>query len=110
VVAVSGEIVERCVYPSEKSGFDQLELDLFQWAAVELSSDLNFQTTLSRRGNDGIGFVKFVGNGGLEQNVQPGFDSHQTDFSIGIVIDTDYADLWRSFADQQLDIGIARDC
>ena len=42
MVAMPGEIVERSMHPAKKTGFDQLELDLLQRAAMKLLGNLNF--------------------------------------------------------------------
>src|SRR5258708_18923805 len=85
VVAMPGEIAERTVYPSEQARLDQLEFDLFERATVKLLRDLDLQVAGAGGGDDRVGLDQFVRNRRFEQDVQPGLNSHQADFTVRAV-------------------------
>ena len=69
VIAVPGKIAEGGVDVSKQARLDQLQLDLFQRAAVELLGDLDLQPTFGGGADDGISLAQAVRDRRLEQNI-----------------------------------------
>jgi hypothetical protein len=59
------------MHATEQTRCDQLELDLFERAAIKLLGDLDLEATLSGRSDDRIGLVQIMRDGRLVTLTMP---------------------------------------
>ena len=106
VIAVAGKVVEGRVDRAEEARIDQRQLDLLQRSPVELLGHLDLETARLGGCDDGVGLAQIVGDGRLQQHVQPMLDRHQADLAIGRVGHRDDADLRLGLAHQLGHVGV----
>ena len=108
MIAMAGKIVEGGMHLSKETLGDELQLDLLHRPAVELLGDFDFPPALLRRRDDCVGLVQAVGDGSLQQHMQPMLDRHQADLAVGAPLHADDSDGRCCLANQPIDIGERR--